>query len=99
MYKKTFALLIAVTLSSSVCAFPIGGDVNQSTDADNIINTGIGSNVYTRQDVNTIYDGADIGGDVRQTVRANNIINTGIGSNVSACQSINVIGQRDCARR
>ncbi|MCB1808361.1 MAG: hypothetical protein KDJ99_25385 [Candidatus Competibacteraceae bacterium] len=99
MNTKLMTFVIFVSLAGSAHAAKIGGDVTQVLEADNVINTAAGYEVYSRQDINTIYDNVDVGGSVTQRTHADNIINTGAGYKVTACQSINVIGQTTCKRQ
>ena len=93
------AIFVTAMLSAPIHAAKIGGSIDMIVEVDNLVNFGAGSNVYARQDINTLYDGVKTGGDVDMYLGADNVVNFAAGSNVTSCQSINVVGQRDCAMR
>ncbi len=99
MRSTLTTLFVTAMLSTSVHAAKIGGSIDMSVEADNIVNFAAGDTIYARQDINTIYDNAEVEGDVTMTLSADNIVNFAAGSDVTACQSINVVGQYDCAFR
>lgn len=93
--KITHIILTAiVTLSSSTVfarGVDIGGDVEQTVEAKNIINLGMGKDVIAEQTLASVRGEVKVGGDVKQTVSAKNIINLGMGKGVTARQTVSSI--------
>lgn len=93
MNKLTqIALAAVITFTSSATVFArgieVGGNVTQTTTADNIINMGMGQGVIAEQTSASIRGDVKVGGDVKQTVAAKNLINMAMGQGAIARQTI-----------
>jgi len=99
MYRYLFLSLLALSVAAPASALEIAGGVSQTAKLDNVVNIGVGVQIYARQDINTVYDRAKFGGHVEQSTHTGNVVNFVAGVGMSSCQTKNSLGQRDCRFR
>jgi len=99
MYHYFPMSLLALSLATPTSALEIAGGVSQTAKLANVVNIGLGVQIYARQDINTVYDRANLGGHVAQSAHAGNVVNFAVGVGMSSCQTKNSLGQRGCGFR
>lgn len=70
----------------------IKGNVEQSVNANTVLNVAAGAGSKAGQSIATVHNGAELGGNVKQSVNAKTILNVAAGAGSSGCQHIATIG-------